>query len=162
MRPLQQFAQALGEKQRENFSCVPCTKGSTLRAREARANTNSGWVCLCPQRNNQKAPVDFPLILVRCMKFYFIAGRELESQRHRESERAGRRGVAARGFSIFSLLLTQSVNTLSVMYRANQLLVFVRSLRRAHRQRTDRHALCAVKRCFCSSTSTSARRESKR
>ena len=81
----------------------------------------------------------------------------------RESERVKERvgGVAARGFSIFSLLLTQSVNTLSVMYRANQLLVFVWSLslalRRAHRQRTDSHAPCAVKRCFCfcSSTSTS-------
>jgi len=48
----------------------------------------------------------------------------------RESERVKERvgGVAARGFSIFSLLLTQSVNTLSVMYRANQLLVFVWSL----------------------------------
>jgi hypothetical protein len=142
------------------------------RGRREQIQTVGGCACAAPEQNRLmpipvhkgtiKAPVDFPLILVRCMKFYFIAGRELESQRHRESERAGRRGVAARGFSIFSLLLTQSVNTLSVMYRANQLLVFVRSLRRAHRQRTDRHALCAVKRCFCSSTSTSARRDSKR
>lgn len=172
MRPLQQFAQASRgreterERARENFRAARC-------ARAARANTNS-VACAAPEQN-RLMPIpesthkgERSLAQSKCQSIlssidthryknlFHVARRELFSHWVRAGRRRGCPGI----FDFLSLLLTQSVNTLSVMYHGKQLLVFVCGLLSAAHTRLsqtkDRQTriMCAVKRCFCNSTSS--------
>lgn len=161
MSPLQQFAQASGEKQREL-----CAVHRGLHAARGRQDSKykQHWrACVAPEQNRLmpipalhkgarlsrtiKASVNFPLILGAMYKILFHRSLWTPvTETQRVKERVG--GVAARGFSIFSLLLTQSVNTLSVMYHANQApRVCVVSPPRAHTDKgqTQPRTVCSQK-----------------
>lgn len=162
MRPLQQFAQASRGRETESEGELQCAPRAARCARAARANTNS-VACAAPEQNRLmpipghtqrralsrtiKVPVDSILHWYSPIKIYFTSLAVNFSVT--EWERVG--GVAARGFSIFSLSLTHTVSqhTLrNVPRQAAPRVCMWSSLRRTHtntatvRQRTDRHALC--------------------